>query len=287
MPKILTDAQVAAYHRDGFLLPLTAFSPERARGYRADLEAFEARIGTPLSGSLTPDKRRYRSRTYLLCRWAHELVSHPAILDVIEDVIGPDILVFTTSWFIKEPGTPHVAGWHQDATHFGLDPGDRHVTAWLALSDASVGSGCMQFLPDPNRRQIRHTYGMDASVNDAEQFIDHPGDVTGAVDCCLAPGQFSLHNTLCVHQSGPNRSSDRRIGIGISYVPTSVRHLGSQRHPAHLVRGVDRYGHFDLEPAPAADFDSRAEEVHASAFEAFRTNYLEQVARHRAQAPAA
>jgi ectoine hydroxylase-related dioxygenase (phytanoyl-CoA dioxygenase family) len=283
MPRILTEAQIAAYHRDGFLVPLTAFGPDTAARYRAELEAFEARIGTPLSGSLTPSKRKYRSRTYLLCRWTYELVSHPAILDVIEDVIGPDILVFTTSWFIKEPGTPHVAGWHQDATHFGLDPNDQHVTAWLALSDASVGSGCMQFLPDRNRRQIRHTYGMDASVNDAEQFIDDPGEVTGAVDCCLAPGQFSLHNTLCVHQSGPNRSSDRRIGIGISYVPTSVRHLGSQRHPAHLVRGVDRYGHFDLEPAPAADFDPRAEEVHAGAFEAFRANYLEQVARHRAQ----
>ena len=283
MPKILTEAQVAAYRRDGFLVPLTAFSPDMALRYRAHLEAFEARIGTPLSGSLTPSKHRYRARTHLLCRWTHELVSHPAILDAVEDVIGPDILVFTMSWFIKEPGAPHVAGWHQDATHFGLDPNDLHVSAWLALSDASLDSGCMQFMPGSHRRgQITHTYGMGASVNDAEQWIDKPGDVAGAVDCCLAPGQFSLHNTLTVHQSGPNRSRDRRIGISISYVPTSVRHLGSQRHPAHLVRGVDRYGHFDLEPAPAGDFDERAEEVHARSFEAFRANYLEQVARHRA-----
>src|SRR5918994_2077412 len=157
MPKMLTEAQVAGYHRDGFALPLTAFNPDTARRYRAELEAFEARIGTPLSGSLTPSKRKYRARTYLLYRWAHELVSHPAILDAIEDVIGPDILVFTTTWFIKEPGAPHVAGWHQDATHF------------------------------------------------------------------------------------------------------------------------------DLEPAPASDFDPRAEEVHASAFEAYRASYLEQVAHHRAQ----
>jgi non-heme Fe2+,alpha-ketoglutarate-dependent halogenase len=214
-------------------------------------------------------------------------VSHPAILDAIEDVIGPDILVFTTSWFIKEPGTPHVAGWHQDATHFGLDPNDQHVTAWLALSDASLDSGCMQFIPGSHRRgQMTHTYGMGASVNDAEQWIEKPAGVESAMDCCLAPGQFSLHNTLSIHQSGPNRARDRRIGIGISYVPTSVRHLGSQRHPAHLVRGVDRYGHFDLEPAPAEDFDPRAEEVHARSFEIYRANYLEQVARHRAETQA-
>jgi len=287
MPKMLTEAQVAGYHRDGFALPLTAFSPDTARRYRADLEAFEARIGTPLSGSLTPSKRKYRARTYLLYRWAHELVSHPAILDAIEDVIGPDILVFTTTWFIKEPGTPHIAGWHQDATHFGLEPNDKHVTAWLALSDASLGSGCMQFIPGSNRRgQMPHNYGLDASVNDAEQWIANPADVGSAVDCCLAPGQFSLHNTLTIHQSGPNRSQDRRIGIGISYVPASVRHIGSRRHPALLVRGVDRYGHFDLEKPPAADFDALAEEAHARSFEGYRANYLEQIASHRAQTAA-
>ena len=284
MPKSLTEAQVAAYRRDGFLLPLTAFDADTAQRYRAELEAFEARIGTPLSGSLTQSKRKYRARTYLLCRWTYELVSHPAILDVIEDVIGPDILVFTTSWFIKEPGAPHVAGWHQDATHFGLEPNDQHVTAWLALSDASLDSGCMQFMPGSHRRgQMPHTYGMDASVNDAEQWIEKPGDAATAADCCLAPGQFSLHNTLCIHQSGPNRSRDRRIGIGISYVPASVRHTGSRRHPALLVRGADRSGHWDLDPAPARDFDPRAEDVHARSFETYRALYLEQVALHRAQ----
>ena len=282
MPKMLTEAQVAAYHRDGYALPLTAFSPATAQRYRAELEAFEARIGVPLSGSLTQSRRKYRARTYLLYRWAYELVSHPAILDAVEDVIGPDILVFTTTWFIKEPGTPHIAGWHQDATHFGLEPNDQHVTAWLALSDASLGSGCMQFIPGSNRKgQMPHTYGLDASVNDAEQWIREPRDVAEAVDCALAPGQFSLHNTLTIHQSGPNRSQDRRIGIGISYVPASVRHIGSRPHPAMLVRGVDRYGHFELETPPAADFDARAEEMHARSFEGYRVNYLEQVTLHR------
>lgn len=284
MPKTLTEAQIAAYRRDGFLLPLPALDAADARRYRGALEAFEARIGENLSGALSPSKRQYRSRTYLLFQWAQELVRHPKILDAVEDVIGPDILVFTTTWFIKEPGTPHVAGWHQDATHFGLDPHDQHVTAWLALSDAARDSGCMAFVPGSNRRGQRpHTYGLSDSVNDAGQWIADPGDVSAAVDCCLEPGQFSLHNTLTVHQSGPNNGTDRRIGIGISYIPTAVRHTGSQRHPAHLVRGVDRYGNFDLDPAPVADFDAAAEAVHAASFAAYRANYAEQVTRHRAQ----
>ncbi len=281
MPKLLTDAQVEAYHRDGFVLPMGAMSAADARRYRGDLERFETRLGQPL----TRAGRIYRSRTYLLFKWAQELVRHPKILDAVEDVIGPDILVFTTTWFIKEPGTPHVAAWHQDATHFGLDPNDQHVTAWLALSDASPDSGCMEFVPGSQRRgQLQHGYGVEASVNDAGQWIPEPGAVDGAVQCRLQPGEFSLHNTLTVHRSGPNNANDRRIGIGISYIPTSVRHTGSQRHTAHLVRGVDRFGHFDLDPAPTADFDAAAQAVHAASVDSYVTNYAEQVERHRRSA---
>jgi len=283
MPKMLSAAQVEAYRRDGFLLPVRAMDAAAARRYRGDLEAFEARLGK----KLTDAGRKYRSRTYLLFKWANELVRHPAILDAVEDVIGPDILVFTTTWFIKEPGapTPTIAGWHQDATHFGLEPNDQHVTAWLALSDASLESGCMEFVPASQKRgQIRHDYGLGASVNDAGQWIERPGDVASAVECRLQPGEFSLHNTLVLHRSGPNRGKDRRIGIGISYIPTSVRHTGTIRHTAHLVRGVDRYGHFDLDPAPAADFDEAAQATHARSFEAYAACYAEQVQRHRAEA---
>src|SRR5580692_4025036 len=211
MTQHLTQAQRDAYHRDGYLFPLPAFDPDEARRYRAALEDFEARLGM----KLTAAGRKYRARTYLLFGWAQALVRNPAVLDAVEDLIGPDILVFTTTWFIKEPGTALAAGWHQDATHFGLDPNDRHVTAWIALSDAALDSGCMQFVPGSHKRgQIPHGYGLSASINDAGQWIREPGDATSLADCCLRPGQFSLHNTLAVHRSGPNMAADRRIGIG-------------------------------------------------------------------------
>jgi non-heme Fe2+,alpha-ketoglutarate-dependent halogenase len=287
MTQHLTEAQRASYQRDGYLFPLPAFGPAEARRYRAALEDFEARLGMPLTAA----GRKYRSRSYLLFGWAQELVRHPAVLDAVEDLIGADILVFTTTWFIKEPGSPQVAGWHQDATHFGLEPNDRHVTAWIALSDAALDSGCMQFVPGSQRRgQRRHGYGLSASINDAGQWIPEPDDAIDIADCCLQPGEFSLHNTLTVHRSGPNRGADRRIGIGVSYIPTSVRHSGSQRHPAHLVRGTDRYGHFDLEPAPEGDFDEAAQAAHDAGYAGYAgyaACYAEQVARHVAQSAAA
>ncbi|HEY0181174.1 MAG TPA: phytanoyl-CoA dioxygenase family protein [Rhodopila sp.] len=280
MTKMLSQPQIDAYHRDGFLFPITAMTPSEAAGFRAELETFERRVGNKLPEA----DEKYRSRSYLLFDWAQRLVRHPAILDAVEDVIGQDILVYTATWFIKEPGTDAFTAWHQDATHFGLDPNHLHVTAWIALSDATTDSGCMQFLPRSIKDgQRAHSIGLRSSINAAGQFIRDSPDEQEITDCTLMPGQFSLHNTLLVHRSGANLSNDRRIGLGISYIPTSVRHVGSARVPAHLVRGEDRYGHFDLDPAPVGDFDNAAQEVHASSYRRWRDAYVRETERHQQQ----
>jgi hypothetical protein len=145
----------------------------------------------------------------------------------------------------------------------------------------------MEFAAGTHKRgQQPHGYGVAASVNDANQFIAEPGELGTIAACALRPGEFSLHNTLLIHQSGPNNGSDRRIGIGVSYIPTWVRHTGSQRHTAHLVRGSDSYGHFDLDPPPAGDYDEAAVAQHEASYQNYLANYREQVARHK-QATAA
>jgi hypothetical protein len=116
-------------------------------------------------------------------------------------------------------------------------------------------------------------------VNRAGQAITLPVDDTTAVHGPLHAGQFSLHHTLCMHRSQPNRSSGRRIGLAISYIPTSAQHLGVEhKMPAMLVRGRDTYGHFKLEPAPAADFDEAARAAYARSYDGYRLAYAEQVA---------
>jgi ectoine hydroxylase-related dioxygenase (phytanoyl-CoA dioxygenase family) len=204
---------------------------------------------------------------------------------VVEDLIGPDILVYTSTWFIKEPESAAIAAWHQDATYFGLRP-YVHVTAWLALTDATAENGCMEFLPGSRHGGQRpHRAGVVAgSVNRAGQAIVGEVDDRPAVHAPLRAGEFSLHHTLCLHRSQPNRSSGRRVGLAISYVPTHVRHLGAKhKTPAMLVRGVDTYGHFDLEPAPATDRDEQAREAYARSYDGYRLAYAEQVALEREQ----
>src|SRR5262247_1054314 len=254
MPKKLSPAQVDAYARDGFLSPNAALTREEAAASLRHLEAFEATMGGPLTSERIA---RYRSRTHVLLAWVHALTRHPAILDAVEDLIGPDILVYTSTWFIKEPESTAIAAWHQDATYFGLRP-YMHVTAWLALTDATAENGCMEFLPSSHHGgQREHRAGVvAASVNRAGQAIVGAVDDKPAMHAPLRAGEFSLHHTLCVHRSQPNRSAGRRIGLAISYIPTHVRHLGAKhRTPAMLVRGVDTFGHFEQEPAPTADLD--------------------------------
>jgi non-heme Fe2+,alpha-ketoglutarate-dependent halogenase len=273
-----SSARAESYARDGFLSPITALTREEAADYRGKLEAFEQAVGGPLTSDATD--ARYRSRTHVLLSWVHGLARHPAILDAVEDLIGPNILVYTSTWFIKEPESTAIAAWHQDATYFGLRP-YVHVTAWLALTDATAENGCMEFLPGSHARgQLPHRAGVVAgSVNRAGQAVTVDVDDTPAVHGPLRAGEFSLHHTLCLHRSQPNRSHGRRIGLAISYVPTHVQHLGvKHKTPAMLVRGVDTFGHFDLEPAPAGDLDEAARAAYARSYEGYRASYAEQVA---------
>jgi len=274
----LSSAQVEGYARDGFVSPVPALTREQAAHYRETLAAFERAVGGPLTSDATD--ARYRSRTHVLLAWVHGLVRHPAILDAVEQLIGPDILVYTSTWFIKEPESPAIAAWHQDATYFGLRPYE-HVTAWLALTDATAENGCMEFLPGSYRRgQLPHRAGVvAASVNRAGQAVAIAVDDAPAVHAPLRAGEFSLHHTLCLHRSQPNRSAGRRIGLAVSYVPTRVQHLGvKHKTPAMLVRGVDTFGHFALEPPPLADLDDAARAAYDRSYDGYRAAYAEQVA---------
>ena len=234
MPTKLSSADMERYARDGFLSPNAALTPEDAADCLRALETFERAVGGPLTAPGIDDP--YRSRTHVLLAWVHGLTRHPAILDTVEGLIGPDILVYTSTWFIKEPRSEAIAAWHQDATYFGLRP-HVHVTAWLALTDATAENGCMDFLPGSHHRgQLPHRAGaVAASVNRAGQAITLPVDDAPAIHAPLRAGEFSLHHTLCMHRSQPNHSAGRRIGLAISYIPTSARHLGV-KHKIQFLR---------------------------------------------------
>jgi len=194
-------------------------------------------------------------------------VRHPKILDAIEDIIGPNIICWTTNFFIKEANSPAFVSWHQDTTYWGLST-DELVTAWLALTDAPVESGAMKFWPGSHTKpQIEHrdSFHQDNLLSRGQEVAAAVPENEGVL-IPLEAGEISLHNAKLVHGSAPNETGKRRVGLAIRYVPPHVRQI-KVRDSAMLVRGVDTHGHFDLEPNPGSDVDEAALAAHADAMQ--------------------
>ena len=264
MPKQLTDAQVRQYREDGYTGPVPVLTPAEVARFRAGLEDFERRDGKPLT---FPE----RSKSHLLFDWADAIVHHPAVLDAVEDVIGPDILCYHLTMHIKEPDTDAVIIWHQDDDYFHLSPAE-HVTAWVALSDATAAAGCMRMVPGAFKA------GALPHIEDPQpnHLIRRGKGIWGRFgddDCVLVPvpaGSLSLHHTHTPHCSGPNRSGDRRIGVGISYIPAHVKPTTAPVNSALLVRGEDRFGHYHPEERLASPSESpAARAAHARAYQLY------------------
>ena len=264
MPKILSQAQVDQYRKDGFAFPVPALSAAEVREMRADLERWETRQGHPLD---FPEK----SKSYLLYGWADAIVHHPRVLDAVEDVLGPDILVYHSTMWIKEPHTPAHVRWHQDGAYFFLDPLE-HVTAWVALSEASELAGCMRVVPGTHRLpMIEHDDKPDPyNMIKRGQGISDKFDNEKGVSMPLRAGELSLHHTALVHCSPGNDNDDRRMGLGVSFIPAHVKPLGPVRPHAMLVRGQDRHGHFLPEQRLKVPMSAEAQAAHAEAVRLFR-----------------
>jgi len=278
--KALTQEQADYYRYNGFVFPIPALTPAEIAYFRAGLDRLEAELGCPVAEADV----KWRSQAYAHSPWFNELIRHPRILDAVEDVIGPNILVWTSTFFIKEPGSKTFAAWHQDGAYFGLEPKEQ-VCAWVALTDASKEAGCMEHTSAHGAPRLLHhsPLGLANSINRAGQTIMEPFDKTKPVAMALEAGSFSLHHELSIHRSALNHAAHRRIGIGLNYIPTHVRVDGPVRCKAMLVRGEDTHGHFDLIDPPVAERDAAALAAHQSVSERYRENYKFQVARHEAR----
>lgn len=251
MAKILTATEVTRFRDTGIHFPVDAFDATTTAQLLSRFEAVEAHDG----GRLSP---RTNKKPHLLLPWIADLIRSPRILDAVEDVLGPDLLCWSSQFFAKDAGDPNFISWHQDATYWGLSTSEV-LTVWVALTPSTVQSGCMRVVPGSHKQQVAHRDTF-ASTNMLSRGQEIAVDVRDedAVDVILRPGQFSMHNVLLFHGSEPNRADHRRIGYAIRYIPTHVRQTVGERDSATLVRGVDRFNHFEHEARPEADFSEAA-----------------------------
>ncbi|HKB69762.1 MAG TPA: phytanoyl-CoA dioxygenase family protein [Thermoanaerobaculia bacterium] len=248
----LTPEEVRSFRERGHLAPVPVLSPSEAAAARAELETLLGATG----GMAAPAARH---KPHLYAKWVSDLVRHPRVLDPVESLIGREVLVWRSVFFVKAGRTPGFVAWHQDSSYWGLAPEDGVVTAWIALTESTVENGCLRVVDGSHRGpDVPHAIrfgGDNLLVRGQSAAVDIPEDRVRHVE--LAPGEMSLHHVRLLHGSGPNASANLRVGLAVRYIATGVSRRG-RRQSATLVRGEDRFGHFDLEAAPRFDGDPAA-----------------------------
>ncbi len=262
-PNTLSKEDIQKFHKDGFTSAVRVMSESDAVEYRNRLQAIESVVGKLLGGR--------RLKCHLQYKWVSDLIRTPSIVDRVQDFLGPDILCWGTDMWVKEPNNAKFVSWHQDSQYWGID-GDQLLTVWIALSPATVESGCMRMLPGSHLKEgLPHedTFHEDNMLTRG-QTIYQGIDESKAVDIEVGTGEAVFFTYRIAHTSHPNRGNDRRIGIAIRYVSPAARQLKSDWDSATLIRGEDRYGNFVHEPEPTMDFDPVALEFHKKSNE----NYM-------------
>jgi hypothetical protein len=224
-----------AFWRDGLFFPIGVLSAEEALLYRRECDLLEESLG---GNPKTVEVRQM----HLHFPWAYALATSPRILDAVEAVLGPNLIIWATELFAKRPQDPSVGiAWHRDKDYMGFDS-CRVVTAWVALSRCTEANGAVMAIPRPDRA---HAPQFSKATRRAEA-----GRLESlATRVLLEPGQMSLHDSDILHGSRPNLSPMKRVGFAIRFVDPVVlpRH---GRPEAVLARGRDDYAHFDLRGPP-------------------------------------
>ncbi|MDJ0610165.1 MAG: phytanoyl-CoA dioxygenase family protein [Kiloniellales bacterium] len=262
----LSPAEIAAYRRDGYVIP--DFHVGSAR-----LAAMRAALGRLL------DENPHLASDVIICphlldegvqglrgagAWL-EFACAPELLDLAESVLGPDMILWGTTVFGKPAGTGKATPWHQDAAYWPIRP-LATCTVWVALDDSGPENGCLRVIPGTHRSRDRYEHKTedrdDRTLN--KEIAPAAFDAGQARDLVLKAGQVSLHDAYLVHGSAPNRSGRRRAGFVIRLMPaTSLwdRELGRRMageqslvdfagRTLYLVRGTDRDGRNGALPPP-------------------------------------
>ena len=241
--KVLTPDQVDSYHRDGLLFPLPALNATEVGYFRACHDELDRDLG----GRPTAVQKGDR---HLDVKWICDLATHPRVLDAVEDIIGPDILIHSSTIFTKYAHDEKFVSWHQDSHYWGLSE-PRLVSAWIALTDSTIDNGCLRVMPGTHTRSFKHLEEpQQTNILTRGHTVSDTLDVDQAIDIILQEGEMSFHHANLIHGSNPNTSAGPRIGVAVRYAATAVKQKKSHI-PVILARGRDDYHHYQLQQPPA------------------------------------
>jgi non-heme Fe2+,alpha-ketoglutarate-dependent halogenase len=231
----------AIFERDGIVFPIRALTLEKTAAFRACFAELEQLAGRPL---------RRLGQPAMHFAWAYRLATEPAVLDTVEEVLGPDLLIAGSLVLCKYPREPGFVAWHQDNYYSNL-----HLTpslsVWIALLDSTVENGCMRVVPGSHRQGAlpHEEKGHADNLLKGGHEIQVDVKEADAVDVVLRAGEISMHHVAIIHGSRPNHTDTQRLGFIVRFV-TSAYDLPSQQAPFLLARGGAGRGNLQLAPPP-------------------------------------
>jgi len=245
-PAVLTAEQVARFNRDGYLMPFRLFTPAEAADLRRYFDGLLARYAAEGKDSYSISSAHLRHGRV----W--DLLTHPRVVGLVADLVGPDVVGWGSHFFCKMPGDGKAVSWHQDASYWPLTP-SRAVTVWLAIDDADRENACMRYIAGTH--VLGHlTYQLSETdeANVLNQMVPDVEKYGEPVDVELKAGEAAVHSDLLLHGSEANRSARRRCGLTLRYTPAEVRAYLGWHEKGVRVAGR-RAEHWADQPRPAAD----------------------------------
>jgi hypothetical protein len=268
MGKRLSEKEVESYRKDGILFPIPVLDEAEVSRLAAAIEETERSLGQRPQGQLA-------GQCHLHFAWARRLATNSKILDIVEDIIGPDILAHSTTIFKKYPGEGTYVSWHQDGYYMNLDIPDL-VSVWIAITDSDRDNGCLRVERGSHRKGIlahQMTATSERNLLTSGIQLDSAVEESATMDVVLRAGDASLHHVNLVHGSDANYSAKARAGFAMRFVAPRVTQR-SPHHPVVLARGADRFGHFELYAKPAEEDFSAAARQHIQFSEQLRARRM-------------
>ena len=249
------------YERDGFVSGLPVFSTNAKYDLNNFFEKLSSRVNENVNINQTAQWHKASNLFYKLC-------TTPEILNYVEDILGPDFVLWGGQFFLKEPNDGSIVPWHQDIQYWPLKPA-KAVTVWLALYDTNEENGAMKIVKGShNNGLFKHHTNSDHKLVLNQEVSEDQINKNDIISLNLKAGEISLHDDGLLHGSLPNNSNRRRCGVTMRYSPVNVKaDLSVWPHfETQLVRGVDRYNLNPIAPIPKGEATPNAKFQHSREF---------------------
>ncbi len=235
---ILSQEKIDTYHRDGFPvrgLRLTGEKLARLQQLSDELVERNAEFGdTPMVCPHVPGGGVQGLRGDKA--W-FDYSADPDIHDMVEQLIGEDIILWGTNLFHKPPVKNTDRGgrripFHRDGRYWPIEP-LKTLSVWLAIEGSTAKNGCLQIILNSHRGGQVGEQFTSTDPDDAipETLRESEFDAGDAVRIELEGVQMVLFDVFTIHGSDANASVQRRLGSAIRYMPSTswFNHDGAQR----------------------------------------------------------